>query len=409
MNPPENQEPTRILLVDDEPFVLEGLRRQLAREYEIATATGGADALAALTAGPPFAVILSDLRMPGMNGVELLTAAREASPDTVRMLLTGNADLDAALGAVNQGEVFRFLTKPCPPQVLFPAIASAARQYQLITSERVLLEQTLHGSIHALIDALSLANPVAFGRASRIKGRVRELADAAGLTDLWRIEVAAMLSQIGLIALSPETVDKLATGEPLSQAERDTLDRMPEIIEQLLGQVPRLESMRAMIAFAGRPWEGHSRLEDDPVFLGGSVLRVALEFDTLEGRGIPALEALARLRGIKGSYNPTVLDALGRLLEADGPQARIREMPLHQVASGMTFVDDVRSPTGLLLIPKGFKANIVLIERIRNFSEDIVDGDVQVLLDPVRHPAEDAAVANTATVAGNAPVAALAG
>jgi hypothetical protein len=167
--------------------------------------------------------------------------------------------------------------------------------------------------------------------------------------------------------------------------------------------------MRAMIAFAGRPWEGHSRLEDDPVFLGGSVLRVALEFDTLEGRGIPALEALARLRGIKGSYNPTVLDALGRLLEADGPQARIREMPLHQVASGMTFVDDVRSPTGLLLIPKGFKANIALIERIRNFSEDIVDGDVQVLLDPVRHPAEDAAVANTATVAGNAPVAALAG
>jgi hypothetical protein len=139
-----------------------------------------------------------------------------------------------------------------------PAISSAARQYQLITSERVLLEQTLHGSIHALIGALSLANPVAFGRASRIKARVRDLADAAGLTDLWRIEVAAMLSRIGLIALSPETVDKLATGEPLSQAERDTLDRMPEIIEQLLGQIPRLESMRAMIAFAGRPWEGHT-------------------------------------------------------------------------------------------------------------------------------------------------------
>jgi hypothetical protein len=134
-----------------------------------------------------------------------------------------------------------------------PAIASAARQYQLITSERVLVEQTLHGSIHALIGALSLANPVAFGRASRIKARVRDLADAAGLTDLWRIEVAAMLSQIGLIALSPETVDKLATGEPLSQAERDTLDRMPEIIEQLLGQIPRLESMRAMIAFAAVP------------------------------------------------------------------------------------------------------------------------------------------------------------
>jgi hypothetical protein len=71
-------------------------------------------------------------------------------------------------------------------------------------------------------------------------------------------------------------------------------------------------------------------------------------------------------------------------------------MPLHQVASGMTFVDDVRSPTGLLLIPKGFKANIALIERIRNFPEDIVDGDVQVLLDPVRHVADQTPVAETA-------------
>jgi hypothetical protein len=78
-------------------------------------------------------------------------------------------------------------------------------------------------------------------------------------------------------------------------------------------------------------------------------------------------------------------------------------MPLHKVASGMTFADDVRSPTGLLLIPKGFKANIALIERIRNFPEDIVDGDVQVLLDPVHQAADPAPVAD------DPPVPALAG
>jgi response regulator RpfG family c-di-GMP phosphodiesterase len=382
MNPTDRPEKTRILLVDDEPFVLEGLRRQLTREYDVSTATGGAAALEMLAGDPPIAVILSDLRMPGMNGVELLTAARDASPDTVRMLLTGNADLDAALGAVNQGEVFRFLTKPCPPQILFPAIASAARQHQLVTAERVLLEQTLRGSIHALIDTLSLANPVAFGRASRIKERAGDLADAVALPDRWRVEVAAMLSQVGLIALSQSTVEKLSAGETLSSAELEALGRMPSIVDQLLGQIPRLEEIRAMISFAGGSFEGHSRHEGNPAFLGGCVLRVALDFDVLETRGVSAREALERMRGAAGEYDPVVLDALGSSLEISGPQGLIREMPLHKVCVGMTFVDDVRARSGLLLIPKGFKANVAVIERIRNIDGHSVDGAVRVRLEP---------------------------
>jgi len=379
---PAGSAKTTILLVDDEPFVLEGLRRQLARQFDVLTAAVGRDALALLAEHVEVAVILCDLRMPGMSGVEVLAAARDSSPDTVRLLLTGNADLDAALAAVNEGEVFRFLTKPCPPQVLLSSLEAAVRQYHLVTAERVLLEQTLRGSIQALIDTLSIANPVAFGRASRIKERAAALAGAAGIADLWRVEVAAMLSQIGMIALPPSTVDKLAAGDPLTDSEQASVERLPAVVDQLLGQIPRIDEIRAMIAFAGRPFEGHSRHEGNPSFRAGSVLRIVLEYDSLESRGIAVGEALERMRAAVGSFDPSLLDVLARVLEVSGPQGLIRTMPLHHVNAGMTFVDEVRNRSGILLIPKGFRANVALLERIRNIPADAVAGDVRVRLEP---------------------------
>src|SRR4051812_31777786 len=106
-----------ILLVDDDVRVISALQRSLYRDYRIEIAAGASDALTALTQGS-YAVIVSDLKMPGMSGIDLLTTVKTAYPDTVRVLLTGEADLDAAIAAVNDGNVFRFLTKPCPQELL---------------------------------------------------------------------------------------------------------------------------------------------------------------------------------------------------------------------------------------------------------------------------------------------------
>src|SRR5918911_2964995 len=165
----------RVLCVDDEPNVLEGLRRTLGGHYRVRTAVGGAAGLEAIEREGPFAVVVSDLRMPEMDGVAFLSRVRQRSPDTVRVLLTGQADLDAAIAAVNEGHIFRFLSKPCAQPVLFQALAAAEEQYRLITAERVLLEQTLYGSIKALTDILALAVPSAFGRAVRAKAHLSEL------------------------------------------------------------------------------------------------------------------------------------------------------------------------------------------------------------------------------------------
>jgi response regulator RpfG family c-di-GMP phosphodiesterase len=141
---------------------------------------------------PAVAVIMSDMRMPGMDGATFLARARQVAPDAVRMLLTGQADVDAAAAAINEGQIFRFLTKPCPPPMLLAAFASAVEQHELITAERVLLEQTLHGSIKTLTDVLALVSPTSFGRATRIKQLVSDLAERLAIRERWQVEVAAM-------------------------------------------------------------------------------------------------------------------------------------------------------------------------------------------------------------------------
>jgi len=140
----------RVLCVDDEPNVLEGLRRQLCRHFTVATAGGGVAGLEVIERDGPFAVVVSDMRMPGMDGAAFLNRVRERVPDTVRVLLTGRADLDAAVAAVNKGNIFRFLMKPCPSEVLIATLEASAAQYRLVTAERALLEQVLQGSIKAL-------------------------------------------------------------------------------------------------------------------------------------------------------------------------------------------------------------------------------------------------------------------
>ncbi len=121
----------RILIVDDEELVLDALQRQLRSRFDVTTATGGKEAIRLVMSQGPYAVVVSDLKMPEMDGVTLLYLIRQIAPDTVRVLLTGKADLEAAASAINVGNIFRFLNKPCPPAMLLRALDAAVEQYQL--------------------------------------------------------------------------------------------------------------------------------------------------------------------------------------------------------------------------------------------------------------------------------------
>ena len=204
-----------VLCVDDEPQILEGLKLHLKQRFIVHVANSGAEGLAVLQQHTEVAVILSDMRMPAMDGAKFLNAARTASPNSVRMLLTGYTDMQSAIAAVNEGQIFRFISKPCPPDQLLAAFAAAVTQHRLIIAEKVLLQETLLGCVESLAKVLSLTKPLAFGRALRLRSKVHALISHLHWEAMWQTEAAAILSQLGAVTLSEETLMKLNEGDVL--------------------------------------------------------------------------------------------------------------------------------------------------------------------------------------------------
>ncbi len=244
-----------ILCVDDEPHVLDALRDTLHRHFTVLATTNGFEAFRMLSE-QPIEAMLSDMRMPSLDGPTLLTMAREQAPDVTRVVLTGHAELQDAVTAVNDGEIFRFLLKPCPADALIAALNAAVRQHRLILSERILLSETLRGAVRALSEVLALSSPEAFGRAARVRYYALALTAALELHDAWHIETAALLSQIGAVALDPDVVARLARGERLDADELRQVEELPRVALELLGGIPRLDDVREILEL---PHGGPSR------------------------------------------------------------------------------------------------------------------------------------------------------
>ena len=364
----------KVLCVDDEPNILEGLSLHLRRHYTVITAGSGALGLQALRtesgAAAGTAIVISDMRMPRMDGATFLSQARQIAPDAVRLLLTGESDLDSAIAAINQGQIFRFLTKPCPPSLLLSTVESAAIQHRLITAERVLLEQTLRGSIQALTDVLALTNPVLFGRAIRVKQHVSDLATSLEIVDRWQVEVAAMLCQLGGVALPSETLERVRFGQPLSEDEEKMVARLPALTEQLLANIPRLEVVRGILAAYSRPPLRMDAIpadaQPDPIERGAQLLRVAADFDILEAQGNSPARALNILRAKRGTYAPDVLDALEAVRGVEPETENVRDVPLSALKVGMVLAEDVKTDTGILLVARGYQVTAGFVERALN-------------------------------------------
>ena len=284
----------RVLCLDDEPYVLDGLRRNLRTNFTVTVTTEPQEALELLAEqeDDPIAVILSDMRMPQMNGVQVLRKAYEVAPETTRVLLTGDADVQVAVSAINEGNVFRFILKPCPPDPLRLTVSAAADQHRLMRSERDLLQDTLKGCVDALMETLAMAQPALFSRAGRLRRLVGELCDAVNLPDAWQVEMAAQLGEIGAITLPPTVVSALQTGMPGNGQEADMLAQLPKLADSMLARIPRLEAVRDIVR-AQLPTDRDpvTALHPDTVD-AARLLQVVREYDALVNRDTPADLAL---------------------------------------------------------------------------------------------------------------------
>jgi len=360
----------RILCIDDDENLLFGLKRVLHQEFTVTTANGGVPGVKALREAGPFAVVMSDMRMPGIDGNEVLSRAREIAPYTVRVLLTGQANLDDAISAVNRGHIFRFMTKPCSPAVLIDGLRAAVDQHDLLVGERVLLERTLNGSIRALTEVLALAQPAAFGRAARARRHVVDLVAHLQVADGWLVEMAATLSQIGCITLPPETATRVYDGTSLSPQEEAMVGRVPEAAVDILGNIPRLEPVTEILRYQQKRFDGGGRPADEvrgrSIPWGARALKVALDFDALVSQGLSASAALELMRDRGSWYDPTILQAFAEIRSGRPDRRHFTEVHLADVLPGMVFSEDVRAPTGALLIARGQEVTPSLAIRLRN-------------------------------------------
>lgn len=357
-------EKPRLLCVDDEPDVLDGLRLSLRKKYQVTGATSGAEGLAIFDAAmsdpeqEPFAAVVSDMRMPEMNGAEFLTQILHRSVSTPRILLSGQADLESTIAAINEAKIFRFLTKPCEPTLLVETVAEAMELQRLRDAERVLLDQTLRGTVSMLTEVLGLVSVTAYGRTMRVRDVVTQVSAILGRDLPWDLDVATLLSQIGCVVV-PEDLGH-GSDTPHGEMAANLLQNIPrlepiaEIVRQQHESAPALDSQGM------DSWSEHD--------LNAEILRAAVAYDVLLlrcGKKSTAMKELAEATTPPPGF---ILDALKEFRPSSDDLVETTAT-VAGLAPGMLLLNDLHASSGAKLAAEGTTLTAVLVARVRGFAE----------------------------------------
>jgi response regulator RpfG family c-di-GMP phosphodiesterase len=372
-----------ILLVDDEPNVLSALTRELnSYQYnDIVTAKDGIEAIELLRVTQNVALIISDYRMPGLDGISFLLEAQEICPDATRMILSGVADLEMATNAINLGQIFRLLLKPCAPENFIASVKAGIRQYELVTSERDLLQNTLKGSIKILTDLLSAINPESFSQSNRISALTRSFAQALGLTNAWELELAGALCRIGCVTVPPEVLETWMKGKYLDENERHMLDSVGKIGHHLLRNIPRLEKIAEGILYQSTPFKPVVKKDNVPsgtdIPLIGRILKIVIDYDHFLSMDQNVRSALQKLANQASEYDLDLLKSFRQLVTHENEveststskkETALFEVSIDDVKPGMVIMGHVFDKKGRLLIGSGTVVTDIIKLRLVNYN-----------------------------------------
>lgn len=371
-----------ILLVDDEPNVISSLTRELNsfQFTNIFSAKNGVEAMEILRNTPDIAVIVSDYRMPGLDGISFLLEAQEICPDATRMILTGVADLELATNAINLGQIFRLLLKPCSSENFINSVKAAIRQYELVTGERDLLQNTLKGSIKILTDLLSTINPDSFSQSNRISALTRKFAKELGLVNAWELELAGALCRIGCVTVPPEILDTWMKGKFLDRNQLAMVDSVGKVGHHLLRNIPRLEKIAEGILYQSAPFQSSNNSGKQPVGLEipliGRILKIVIDYDRFLFSDQNQRSALNKMTNQSTEYDPDLLKLFREKVLVDAekenlPKERsdngLVEIDFDQVESGMVIMGNIFDNKGRLLVSGGTVVTDILKLRLGNY------------------------------------------
>lgn len=344
----------RILFVDDESHILDALQRMLRKNFGVVVAEGGALGLEAIERDGPFAVVVSDMQMPEMNGVEFLRQVKTKSPDTVRLMLTGNADQDTAVTAINDADVYRFLNKPVEKASLLEALEDAAAEYNRRRTEKDMLEKTVQGSVDVMAQILSLSNPQVFGRSQRLAQRAEAIWAQMDNPPDWKLNCAALLSQIGCLGASPGVLDKIASGTALDESETKAYHASIREGADMLVRIPRLEPVAEIIRLQAGGTQADPYRREMPI--EAHVLQLSVDIDELEAAGRNPAEIITAINARADRFDPSALEAAVEFLSADA-EAESVQSDVRQLTDSCVLMQDVVTKAGVLLVCRGWKAS----------------------------------------------------
>lgn len=340
----------RILFVDDDANILSSFKRMLYKDYAVTVANSpeeGLDFMRQAQTTAPFAVVVSDFKMPKMNGVDFLKQCYTINKNTVRILLTGYADVNNAMSAVNEGHVFRFLAKPVEHELLRQVLDAGIEQYMLVTAEKELLRGTLQGSIKLMSEIFSIIDPDSFGQTERIRRTVNAMVKNLDIENGWQVEIAALLCQIGFIAVPDEILEKAFYGNEMSFAERKVYLAHTTVAGKLIRNIPRLHEVANIVEHF--EYSPKDRL-NAPV--GSRIIRIARDYDLHLNRGATSSKAIREMKAKIDLYDPRILAELeSAVSSADG--YLIRSLKIAELKEGMILRENIETVDKLLLLRKG--------------------------------------------------------
>ncbi|WP_135075259.1 response regulator [Terasakiella sp. SH-1] len=359
----------KLLIIDDDVNLLSGLKRQYHKRFNVLTAEGGAQGLELLKENPDIGVVVTDMRMPEMDGLETLKHIREISPDVVRIMLTGNADQQTAIDAVNEGAIFRFYCKPCEADVLAKGIDAGFEQFRLIHAERELLENTLSGTVKVLVDLLAFSNPEAFARSSHIKEWCEILAPELGIKQKWVLKLSAMLLPLCDLIIPQEMMVKLKSGEFLKPEEEAILQQGAQTVHDMIKQIPRLEKIAEIITQVRQPLKVKNPEEIAKLPLEARLLHVLEDLSWVSSELMLSSREFDKLRVHLDTYDKTVYEAVRTHLVnhefALQDHYEGRRVPINHLVAGQILLSDILTDDNRKLLSRGVILSKVQIEKLK--------------------------------------------
>ncbi len=375
----------KLLCVDDEEAVLQALRRLFRKHYAVTTAQSAAEALTAMAA-QEFDIIISDMRMPQMDGADFLAAAARQQPDAVRILLTGFADHEATVRAINDGRIFRYLHKPWDNEGLLRIVEEAAKQRQRLVAISSMHEvssappvspaptaQTEATDVENWVQLISNIISTRIGIQSDQVQEVANRAAQAGKTrglcadECRDLRWAVMLHGVGRIGLAQPAAPSALSHEALHQYRT-----YPLLTEAALWAMPVLQPAATIIHHMFEDWNGSGypdQLVADEIPLSSRILRPLVEFLDHVGRDDMALdEAITHMVAGSGrQFDPDVVDLLERILIEDSHTLKVRDdlaLTTMELKVGMRTSRPVTNSSKLMILNQGMRITHEFINRL---------------------------------------------